>query len=43
MRLFLHRLLGRHVVEFYTDSAHFTRGVCWCGVEGPLDMQGKFY
>jgi hypothetical protein len=43
MRLFLHRLLGRHTVEYYTDRANFTRGVCWCGVEGPLDMTGKFY
>ena len=43
MRLFLHRLFGRHVVEYYTDSAHHTRGVCWCGLEGALDMQGKFY
>jgi hypothetical protein len=42
MRLFLHRLLGRHVVERYTDSAYFTRGVCWCGVEGDLDMYGRF-
>jgi hypothetical protein len=42
MRLFLHRLLGRHVVEFYTDNAHFTRGVCWCGIEGDLNAYGEF-
>lgn len=43
MRLILHRIFGRHRVEFYTDSAYFTRGVCWCGIEGDLDTQGRFY
>jgi hypothetical protein len=42
MRLFLHRLLGRHTVAYYTDSAYFTRGVCWCGVEGDLNAYGEF-
>jgi len=42
MRLFLHRIFGRHRVAYYTDTARFTRGVCWCGVEGDLDMTGRF-
>lgn len=43
MRLFLHRLFRRCRVAYYTDHAHFTRGVCDCGLEGDVDMTGRFY
>lgn len=43
MKRFLHRLFGLHMVEYYTDHATFSRGVCCCGWEGDVDMTGQFY
>jgi hypothetical protein len=42
VRLILHRIFGRHTVSYYTDNARYTRGVCWCGIEGDLNAYGEF-